>query len=274
MKVALRILVEGWLLFHVLVASAEIPVERIDQYMALSGIDEMLTSMPLQIEATIDQLLLASEQPEAERRLMTAMIGAWDKDAVRATVEEYIRKASNPSEMDSLLAWKVSPLAKTMMAAEMESYAPAFQQDLGRYTVNLRENPPDEETARAISRLVSRAHIADLMVESTVQSTRAMAMALIEAGMVGSDSAVADLGKELDVMRKQLAPHMRRQATLMSFYIYRDISNDELDRYSDYYQSDLGRRELALAYGAMEAAMFHWMTASADILSARPRGVE
>jgi hypothetical protein len=267
-KPVLRILIAGWLGLQVLFASAQIPASRVDQYMALSGIDAMLSAMPGEIEAVVDQLLRTAGNSEAERGLMGVLAGAWKPDAVRASVQDYLQEASSPAEIDSLLAWKVNPLAKKIMAAEMESYSPSFREQLGRHIENLQDNPPDEETARAISGLIARAHIAELMVESTVLTTGSLAMALIESGMVEGSQSVVDMYGELDTMRAQLRPRMERQATLVSYYIYRDISNAELNRYSDFYETDLGKREVVLAYGAMEAAMSHWTEESVKILLA------
>lgn len=268
MKLVFRALLTAWLLFAVSVVRADIPDAKIEQFMALSGIGEMLESMPGQIESLIDQLVAASANPEQERKLMQALADAWSPAAVRASVEDFIRQSSDAAEIDRLLQWKVSPLAKKMMAVELASYAPTFQEDFGRFMAGLEANPPDEETSQAIGRLVMRAHLADMMVESMVQATEAMAVALVNAGMVDNEEAVAGLRAQLDSMRAQLQPRMQRRATLLSLYIYRDVSNAELDEYSAFYASDLGKRELALAYGSLEVALSQWVNESAGALVA------
>lgn len=250
-----------------LVAQARVPEERIDQYIALSGIGEMLDSMPGQIEAMINQVALMSENPALEKELKYALAGAWNPASARSAVERYLEGSSDTAEIDSLLEWKVSPLAKKMMAAEMESYTPAFQEGLRRYMETLEASPPDEETINAISRLVAQAHVANMMVESTVQVTRAMTLALIETGMIDSEEALAELHADMNAMRRQLRPRMERQATLLSLYIYRGMTSDEIDQYAAYYETDLGKRELALAYGSLEAAMAQWAAEAARALA-------
>ncbi len=265
-KSVFSVLLAAWLVLAVSAARADIPGEKIEQFMALSGIGEMLESLPGQIESIIDQLVQASANPEQERKLMEAVADAWSPAAARASVEDFLRQSSGAAEIDRLLQWKVSPLAKKMMAAEMVSYAPTFQEDFGRFMEGLQTNPPDEETSQAIGRLVTRAHVADMMVESMVQVTEAMARALVNAGMVDNEEAVAGLRAQLDSMRAQLRPRMQRRATLLSLFIYRDASNAELDEYSAFYESDLGKRELALAYGSLEVALSQWANESARAL--------
>lgn len=268
MKSALRILIAGWLALNVLIARAEIPDERVDQYMALSGIDEMLEALPRQIEVMVGRLLQASENPEAERVLMNALVGAWDPVATRASVEAYIQGASSPEEIGHLLDWKVTPLAKKVMAAEMESYQPEFEVELRHYTENLQNNPPDEQRDAAVDRLVKSAHLSELMVESSVQPSLALALVLLGAGMIDSKEALGDLHRDLEAMREKLSPQMEKQARQMSYYIYRNITDDELNRYAAYYETDLGKREVALSYGAMKAAMSRWSKDSAKTLRA------
>lgn len=249
---------------------AQIPGERVDQYIALSGIGEMLDAMPGQIETLIAQLSLSSEQPELERELKRSLAGTWNPAAARDAVEAYLQAASDAQEIDRLLEWKVSPLAKKMMAAEMASYAPDFREGFSRHVESLPANPPDEATQVAISRLVAQAHVANLMVESTVQVTKAVTLAFIEAGVIDDEEAVAEFTANLGEMRKQLRPRMEQQAVLLSHYIYRGMTRDEIDRYADFYATDLGRRELALAYGSLEAVMAQWTKASVRALATGP----
>lgn len=270
MKSLIHLLLAVWLAFVVLAVRAEIPSEQVKQYIALSGIGEMLESMPRQIDFMIDQLVQASENPEQERELMQALAGAWSPAAARASVEDFIRASSDSGEIDQLLRWKVGPLAKKMMAAEMASYAPGFQEDLARFVEGLQDAPPDEETSKAIRRLITQAQLADMMVESTVQVTEAMASALVDAGMFESEDSLADLQLQLDSMRAQLRPRMERQATLLSLYIYRNASIEELEQYADFYESDLGKRELALAYGSLEVAVSLWAKEATRALAAGP----
>lgn len=269
MRGILQCVALAWLYLGV-AAQAQIPAERVDQYIALSGIGEMLDAMPTQIETLIGQLSLASEQPELERELKRSLAGTWNAAMARDAVENYIQASVDAREIDRLLEWKVSPLAKKMMAAEMASYAPAFREDFRRHVESLPANPPDEATQVAISRLVAQAHVANLMVESTVQVTKAVTLALIEAEVIDDEEAVAELTANLGEMRKQLRPRMEQQAVLLSHYIYRGMTTDEIDRYADFYATDLGRRELALAYGSLEAVMTQWTKASARALAAGP----
>ena len=64
-------------------------------------------------------------------------------------------------------------------------------------------------------------------------------------------------------------PQMEAQAVLTAHYLYRGEALENINRYADFYQSDLGKREIALIQGAMKVAMSEWSTASIQALMAR-----
>ena len=130
--------------------------------MSLSGIDEMVDATPGQIERLAGEALLTAENPEAEKALMQPMLKAWDRQAIRVSIQNYLREVSSPEEISALLEWKTSPLAKRMLSAELQSHTPDFQERLARYVETLATDPPNEATMQAISRLVAEAELVDM----------------------------------------------------------------------------------------------------------------
>ncbi|WP_075188168.1 hypothetical protein [Teredinibacter haidensis] len=263
MKAVLHILLISLLSFQAFAFSEKIPEEQIRQYMALSGVDEIIDSVPLQIEAMINQRLLTSENPETEKEIMQVLTYSWDSSVIKESIFNHIQKNSNSGEISALLDWRKSPLVVKITAAELDSASPNFQGDLLHYIADLQVAPPAPETIQAIRRLVVATDMVDMMVEMAVQVTKAMTTAFLQASGGNDEKATIELDKQIDSMRALLTPQMEQQAVLMSYYIYRNISNEELDSYSSFYNSNIGKRELTLVSESLSVAMSLWAEQSA-----------
>ena len=269
LRKVVKSVVTFWCVSLALVSQADMPLERIDRFMSQSGIDEMVYAMPGRIRALVGAALIGAQHADAERALLQTVAEAWYPDSIRASIREYLLNTSSQAEIDALLAWKASPLAKRMFAAEMQSFAPDFQENFARYVETLAATPPHADTMKAISRLVAEAELADIMVDSTVEATRAMAFIIVETGNEDRSKALAALAGTWRQMRADLMPQMEAQAVLTAHYLYRGEALENINRYADFYQSDLGKREIALIQGAMKVAMSEWSTASIQALMAR-----
>lgn len=244
---------------------SKIPADKMERYMELSGIEEMIDAMPLQIDAMINQRLLTAKNPEIEKQTLQVLNDAWDSGQMKGAIIHHLQLYSNEKEISALLDWREEPLAKKITAAELESSLPEFQSNLMRYIADLQLAPPSPETMRAIQRLVQATDMVDMMVEMTVQVSKAMISSFTKSGLNSEDnkSVSAAVDEQIDSMRASIRPGMEQQAILMSYYIYRNISDEDLNNYAKFYESSLGTRELKLVSEALVVSMSLWAERSA-----------
>lgn len=267
MKTFLSILIVGLLNITVFGAVKD-PVNNADvrRYMAVSGIDEMIDAMPTQIGAMTQQQILTSKKPKQDKEVMQLLADAWDAAALKAGVFNYIKQESGNEELVSLLAWKQSPLAMKITAVEAEANSAQFPSNLMRYIADLQSNPPSDETRTAIQRVVVATDMVDVMVETMVQVSEAMLTSMAAADPSLNAGGKAVIAQQIGQMRQSMTPMMEQQATLMAYYLYRNISNAELDEYAAFYEAELGRRELKLVYDALILAMSQWAEATGELI--------
>jgi len=263
MKIALHVLWISLLSFQVFALDGKISEEKIELYMELSGIEEIIDSMPVQIDAMINQSLLTSKNPEIEKEVLQVLNYAWDFSAIKESIAGHIQKNSSNDEITELLKWQKSPLAIKITAEELESSSPNFQSNLLRYIADLQVAPPPPETMQAVRRLVVATDMVNMMVEMIVDVTKAMTTTFMQAASEKGDAGAIELDKKIDSMRAMLTPQMEQQAILMSYYIYRNLSDEELDNYSSFYESNIGKRELTLVSESLNVAMSLWAKKSA-----------
>ncbi len=55
-----------------------------------------------------------------------------------------------------------------------------------------------------------------------------------------------------------MAPQLEQQLTMISFYIYRDISNEALSSYSKHLTTEMGRKEVDVLLEGLNAVLGEW----------------
>lgn len=263
LKAALKTLLISLLYLQSVVAVGNTATAEIHEYMNLSGIDEMVGAMPGQINAMISQRLLTSENPQVEARVMQVLADAWDTQEISDVIADHIAQNSTEQEIAQLLSWRKSPLVLKMTAVEAEASLPDFQPNLVAYLTQLQTDPPTPETMQAVRRLVVATEMVEMMVDTTMHVVRGMTSAFMDAGSQIPGKAMAEMNAEIDSMQAMLTAQVEQQALLLSYYIYRDVSNSELDEYSSFYESALGKRELKVVSGSLNVGMSLWAQKSA-----------
>lgn len=241
--------------------------QQIQEFIQLSGVQQLLDSIPAQIYAMANQQQLIQANPNVDNSVAQILIEAWQPESINESISAYIFENSNSDEITDLLEWRKSPLAKKMTALELASSEPSFQADFLRYMADLQETPPSPETMQVIQRLVGATNMADTMLAMSTQITRGMLSVLTETEENRDKVTQSEIDQQIASMREIMLPQMQQQAILMSYYIYRDVSNDELAQYSSFYESDLGSKELSLLFGSLSLSMNEWAKKSAQMLT-------
>jgi hypothetical protein len=78
----------------------------------------------------------------------------------------------------------------------------------------------------------------------------------------------AELEKVLDGMKPMILESMREKFILTSFYTYRNLTDKELARYTAYYESDTGKKELDLTIRAFSNVFSKWFERVMDRIRA------
>lgn len=228
---------------------------QVEEYLAISGADQFLNTLPDQLIAGAAQLPLFSEENEQEQRIGKIVAETLDADALRAVVVRYLLANSTEKEMADILVISRSPLFRRFAAAQMVAAEPNFDSQLLRYFADLKESPPSPERRATVLRLTEAMQAVDMVIELMKQVFGSMFTAFQQANDGPDEDMLAEAISELELA---VRPTMQQQMVLMSYYLYREFTDQELLELSIYYESPLGLRELALNQGAIGAALEDW----------------
>ncbi|MBA6352954.1 hypothetical protein [Colwellia sp. BRX9-1] len=240
-------------------ANDQITDKQIYQLMDKSGITQSIEGLPLQLQAMGQQMALTAKNPVEHEKFMQVFVSSLNPDVMLNKMTENIRKNVSLAELQPILKWLDSDLASRVVSAELQSTDPKFQQNLMLYMAELQSSPPSPDRTKVIIHYVESSEI----VEQGMNLMMAMLENMFEALKITQPENV-ELATQLDAQLEQMAvnikPSMEQQMVLTSYFIYRDISNEDLNEYSNFYKQATGKKYLSLMVGAIGDGMNDWGT--------------
>ncbi|WP_448250096.1 hypothetical protein [Thalassotalea agariperforans] len=238
-------------------ADSKISDGEVYSYLELSGIKASIQGMPAQVEMMSQQMQLTSADPEKDRVVISVLLEAWQEEKVNQELISYIQNNMTSAEMTQILSWLNTPLIKRIKASELAATSPDLQQELMLYMASLQSNPPTPARMAAIKELVSVTKMAENATDIAVSIVANMFKGM-QAAMPEKQVSEEQIQQQVKQVRAMMSQAMSQQMVLMSYYIYRDVSDEELAEYMSFYQKSLGQKELTVVYGGMKNAMQLW----------------
>jgi hypothetical protein len=243
--------------FSQLSTAKSISDEDVKQYMALSGIDSALNGIPAQMGAMSQQMQMTAKDPEEAKKIVGLLATSWQQQTAEKTVADHIKGNLSAQEMQHLLKWLNSDLARRVKSAEEKAAAPNFNQDFMQYMARLQTTPPTTERMKVIRNFVETTD----MIDHTVEIVMSVANGTIEALTVANpDKAVSDeeMASQLSQMEVMMRPQLEQQMIMVSYFIYDELTEQEIKQYTQFYQQELGQKELTVMYDAIGQALTLW----------------
>ncbi|MBC3764995.1 hypothetical protein [Neptunicella marina] len=229
------------------------------QLMDKSGLTRAIESLPQQMQALSQQMALTEKNAGSQQAFSSLLQQSVNTDQMLQQIATYLKSQLNAEETVALLAWLSSEPTATVIDAELQSSDPQFQQNLMRYIADLQSNPPADARKQAIINFVQSTQ----MVEQSVKMIMSIVDGMfdgVKATRANDPQVAATLDQQKAQMEPMLQGAMQQQMVLTSYYIYRDISDEDLAKYAQFYQTDLGKKYLSIMYGAIGTALGNWGT--------------
>lgn len=232
--------------------------DLVDKYIKISGIDEMLATFPGQIEAMNAQRILTSKNQELEKKIASIMKESFDITLADQNLYSFLLKNTDVNFLENLAQWYETPLAKKIIEEEMLSSGPESQAELLRYIADLQTNPPAQDRIAVIQELEKTTKLSELTTDIVLEMMRGMFEAFNLAMPEEKRQDIGNIEEEIGKIRPLIQESMRQQMILSSFYSYRNISNEELGKYIDFYKSNVGKKEIEVTGNAFAFVLKQW----------------
>ncbi len=214
----------------------------VSEYMDISGSKITIESMGEQITTGLAQTSMMYGEKVDEKKV-AFLKTVFDADNGVEIVESYLVKNFDNSELKNIIAYYKSPLGKKVTQTALDAINPSAQADMYRFLADLQSNPPSKRRTAVIKTLIEKLQ----MVES---------MENVFAGLIAYLNTEASMDKKLSSEKIAQLESMMHQAFsqqmfVSALFIYRDISNQELEKVIKFYETPSGKNEIWIVTDAM-----------------------
>ncbi len=221
------------------------------QLLHKSGIAHGISRFPQQLEEQLYHSQLFSQQPELEAHILNVMLTGYDYERALDIMQRRTRDILDPGTVARLLEWYDTPTAQRIAKAEMAS-AETGQAKLEAFFLALQTNPPAEQRRQLIEDYAAASRQTELLLALMKVITKGMIHTF--NGLLPTDQRLSDqeLNTTIDELMAQMGSEieqlMSEQMLMFSHYIYRDISDEDLQQYTVFLRSRDGQHYLQLTY--------------------------
>lgn len=232
----------------------------LSEFIESSGIAKMIETMPQQMQTFANQGMLNAEPSKDNEEIIRLMVTAWQIDNIEASVNQSIANNTDLETLKKITSFQKTALGKKLIQAGEAAFSPTFPSDLAGYIATLQQSPPSEAKQQAIASFIDKTRMVEYTAAIYSHMLFGMQAALTRQLTKGVGSAMqSGRTPSLDEAANQ---QIRQQLIYTSYYLYRDISPEELNEYATFYATGTGQKELSLSFQALDVAIKTWIDAA------------
>ena len=229
----------------------EAMVSEAIELMGLRRLTDDIASSARQASAGIDGGSRTSEM------LAEVMSEGFASERIYRVAEETFRENATGMRLGAALEWLRSPFARRMERMESSE----ARGSLDSYVAGLASAPPSGDRVELLLRLDRASGASDAAVEMQVAMMKALLLGMYPS-RVGTEQAV-------EQVRPKLARKTRNRIQLSLHFMYRDVSDEELEQYLAYLESENGEWLSSVLLKSLFAAMESGARRSGEVLAER-----
>ncbi len=232
-------------------AKAAAPVDEraardklIQDLMAASGLRQQLSQLPDKLLAGVRQSgkPQTKASPAVIKTIETAVTESFTAQGFHDRVSASLKKNFDEKRVQALLKDYSTPTAKRMIELQQ---APASQAEFAQFARSAAATRPTPERAGRIKRIDAATRASNLAIDIALSSMKGVALG---GGGAGKAAAV---DKAIEKQRAS-ATNTIRNATLLNLaFSYRNASDDELDAYAAFYETEDSKWLTGIVYTAV-----------------------
>lgn len=243
--------------------------KSLDRLVELSGLEEQVSQFPAVIKAGVYQAIQEGEETSAEEQLV--LLNSVDKAIVPSqmlkSIKESLASTLSEREVNDLLFWYDSELAKEITEAEMRASTPEAFQGVINEAATLVQRADLIEYSRQLDLLLG---MTDKTVELQEKSSTAVYLAMMTVMQPGEPVDVSPLKQQLESMRAQMRADTEQMVILSFAYTYKSLDKEKLEKYKLFLSTPSATKfnkfVMNSMFGELEVAIANWAKELASLL--------
>jgi hypothetical protein len=212
-----------------------------------SGMDKQIKQLPYLIQSDVDQALNKDDRiNQLPRQAKSAISGsvkeAFAAERLKKIIIKEVKESMTLEDIGMVLKWLESPLGKKCTRLEEDASSPKALSEVQKFAAQLQQAPPASNRLDVLRRLDDAVKATETNVEITMNAQLAMAFAVVKSLPEEQQKSLEDIVAQIEKNRPQVEAMMRSQTLLFALYIYRDLTNAELEKYIQFATSPAGNK--------------------------------
>lgn len=237
--------------------------------MGASGLDKQIEQIPL----TIDAVLRRAEQQSTEapvdqfQNVREMIDSVYDLDVLESDAKAYLQAHLSESEVKFILDWLKDELGRKITESETELATPEAYPKAKKMWA---KTDPNSERLQKLVRL-----------DDAVKGTETTLSLLLNSNLVGVLAVSAAMASEREDLIENLTlrarqrsekirPIIEKQVHTLWLYAYESLSDDELEEYIRFAQSELGSKYHDAIFSATQVAMDNARQKLSELIGTKP----
>lgn len=210
-----------------------------DELLSLSGLKRQTQGMATHVRTNLVQSLgqLAPGDQAAVERVTSK---GFHHETLYALIKEEFSRRIDEARIKDVLAWYRSPLGRRLTELEVAFSGGDREHELTEFAARLRVAKPDPRRVALVQRLDGASGATEMSVELIV----AVAQAIMRVAdpLVAADRRLkpGQLESHARQIRLQTQEPLRQTNTLVLLHLYRDVDDQDIARYIQFYESEAG----------------------------------
>ncbi len=178
--------------------------------------------------------------PETYALILNSIQESYNSDLANKVIADTLKENFDQKHFQDILEWLRSPLSKKITQLEVEFLTPASQQRFQDFSKTVISNPAFRDRIVLMQRLDSAKNETRKLIEIAT-NTYAEITKATEAALP-KDRRIKDgvIETEARDMKTRLQQPVKDAVLIKSLYAYRSLSNEELEQYIKFLESDIG----------------------------------
>lgn len=234
------------------------------QLMDVSGFSEQIKHFPAIMKLSFSDAGGQALSPQTQQTFINAVDKAFNTNHFEQTVRSQLEKDLSREDIDLILAWYETDVAKKITAAESAASTPESMVDMQMNAAKLMGNTERMAFARRIDALVG-------MTESAMSMQEYIGIAMLSAM---ASTQVNNASMDMDTMKQMLDAQMGQQRQMLSdqiaiqlVYTYQNLNDATLSGYEHTLAKPAFKAFYQSGLSAMNRGMEIFITDWADIIA-------
>ena len=251
-----------------LLVAGSVHARNVDELMRKSGIWKQVTDFPAMVRAGADEARKKERasgktvMTDAEyARLVAIFDRAFAPDRMRRIIAREIDRNLGVEDEAKMLAFLDSDLGKRATRLEEQASTPEMMKEAQENAAAYFLQVPGARVAK-LMRLARAVEIGDASASMMINVAAALAYGAAVSAPNGDEREAKELRKQLQAKKPEMAEAMYQYFVKFFAYIYRPLSDEDLDRYIEFAQTPAAKHftqvtqkafNVAFEDGALEA---------------------